>query len=479
MKEFIARLFIGTFLWVVPIHAAEPTNPPAEQELFVNLAEKMVPSVVNISTSFALKNGRQFSTPEDFFRRFFGDDFGGFRFPGPSPEIPEGGRVQALGTGFIIDSSGIILTNNHVVANADEINIQFTEEANEKPVKAKVIGRDPELDIALIQAKPTAKLVAVELGDSDRIRVGQYVMAIGNPFGQGHSASHGIISAKGRSIPEFPMANYLQTDAPINPGNSGGPLITLDGKVIGVNTAIQADAHGIGFAIPINLVKNILPQLRAGGVVRRGYLGVLIEPLTPEIAEQIKAPKDLQAPFVTQVEADGPAARAGLKTYDVITEVGGKVIRSPAELISEITAVKPEGKIELKIIREGRTRNVSLKLGQRPNAETQETPSESVIPSKGIGLELQNLSPEIAQQMGLPRNAFGVLVVSVTYGSPAQKAGLIFGDIIVEINQKSVRSAEKLIRQLKNGKVFLLRVRRPQLGPNAYSVLTLNLKANE
>ena len=216
--------------------------------------------------------------------------------PGPPPANPKNlPKAMSLGTGFIIDSSGLILTNNHVVADADEIKISFTESLDEKPTDGEVVGRDTELDVALIRVKSKREMVAVSFGDSDALEVGEYVIAVGNPFGQGHSVTHGIISAKGRLAPDFPLANYLQTDAPINPGNSGGPLVNLKGEVIGINNAIDQRAQGIGFAIPINLVKKVLPQLRTKGTVSRGYIGVLVNEMTPEIAPKLGVPKDQQS----------------------------------------------------------------------------------------------------------------------------------------------------------------------------------------
>ena len=260
---------------------------------------------------------------------------------------------MSLGTGFIIDSSGLILTNNHVVADADEIKISFTESLDEKPTDGEVVGRDPEIDIAVIRVKTKHEMVPVAFGDSDALEVGEYVTAIGNPFGQGHSVTHGIISAKGRLAPDFPLANYLQTDAPINPGNSGGPLVNLKGEVIGINNAIDQRAVGIGFAIPINLVKKVLPQLRSKGTVSRGYIGVLVNEMSPEIAAKLGVPKDSNSPFVTHVYQDAPADKAGLKDYDVILEFNGKPIHSGSELIMAVTSIEVGDSVPVKISRNG------------------------------------------------------------------------------------------------------------------------------
>ena len=274
-----------------------------------------------------------------------------------------------MGTGFVIDASGILLTNNHVVANSDTVDIQLTEEADEKPIEGKVIGRDPDLDVALIRFKPPHALTALKLGDSDALQVGEYVMAVGNPYGKGHSVSHGIVSAKGRMEPESPIASYLQTDAPINPGNSGGPLLNLKGEVIGINNAIDARAQGISFAIPINYVKKILPELQDKGTVTRGFIGATIAPLTEELAEKIGQSKDLRAAIVMDITLGGPAAKAGIRPYDVITAVGSTPVHSPSELVLAITSTPVGEKIPVTLLRSGKPVNVDVKIEQRPSPQ--------------------------------------------------------------------------------------------------------------
>jgi serine protease Do len=346
MKQLNPILFPLILLVSGTALAASPTAS-LEQNVFVPLAKKLVPSVVNIQTTTTLKTpyGQGGGGPQDLFRKFFEDMFkhqnggvgprndqegGGDEEDQDLGPPPHGGplpKAMSLGTGFIIDASGLVLTNNHVVADADEIKIQFTEEEEEVLTDGEVVGRDLELDVALIKVKTKRDLVPVVLGDSDDTQVGEYVMAVGNPFGQGHSVTHGIISAKGREAPELPLAGYLQTDAPINPGNSGGPLVNLKGEVIGINNAIDQRAQGIGFAIPINVVKKILPQLKTKGTVARGYIGVLVNELTPDIAPKLGVAKDLHAPFVTHVYPGDPADKAGLKPYDIITSFGGKTVK--------------------------------------------------------------------------------------------------------------------------------------------------------
>lgn len=330
-----------------------------DPNVFVSLAQRVMPSVVNISTISRERAPGAFRTPEDMLEEFFG---GPRRAPGP--------RSGSLGTGFVIDSSGIILTNHHVVANADEIRVSFTESPDEKPVSGNVIARDPDLDIALIRVKTDRPLQALPFGDSDALRVGEYVAAVGNPFGQGHSMSHGIISAKGRMSPGLPLATYLQTDAPINPGNSGGPLINLRGEVVGINNAIDARAQGIGFAIPVNAVKSVLPQLRTKGTIARGYIGVVVADLSSEMAEKISAPRGLKAPLVVEVAPGGPAYRAGIRPYDIITELDGAPVRSAGELTSKVTGLAEGSAVPIRVTRDAKTLEFKVRLGKRPSAET-------------------------------------------------------------------------------------------------------------
>ena len=471
---------------------AAPSVP--ETNVYVQLARKVVPSVVNISTLTTVK-APAYPDGGDPFRRFF-EDF--FRYHGgeggDEGEVPQGPpfpggkapKAMSLGTGFIIDSSGLILTNNHVVAGADEIKISFTEEADEKPTDGEVVGRDAELDVALIRVKTKREMKPLEFGDSDSLEVGEYVAAVGNPFGQGHSVTHGIISAKGRASPDFPLAKYLQTDAPINPGNSGGPLVNLKGEVIGINNAIDQRAQGIGFAIPINSVKSILPQLKKKGSVSRGYIGVLVNPLTPEIAKQIRAPSELVAPFVTHVYPGDPADKAGLQAYDVILEFNGQRIKSFSDLIGAVTLVPVGKSVPLKILRSGSELELKLTVSERPGAreerrrekqEKQGKKPKAEAPPVETGMQLEELTDEIARDLGLGRGQKGVWVSMVAYGGPADVAGLMRGDLIVEADRKAIRSVEEFFSVVNAKKSYLLRVRRmdPQ-GRDSFTVIVLDLK---
>lgn len=337
---------------------AIPFAPP--QQTFVAIADRLMPSVVNILTTKKMRSHpwRQPGGPDDFWNRFF-DEPG----PGTPRSTPQ---PMSLGSGFVIEASkegssgsGLIVTNHHVIAGADEVQVKFTENDDEKPTVAEVIGRDPDLDVALLRIKTDRKLVAVALGDSEKLKVGEWIAALGNPFGHGHSMSHGIVSAKARTLPGS-FGRFLQVDAPINPGNSGGPLVDAQGAVIGINNAIDARGPGIGFAIPINSVKAILADLKSKGKVERGYIGANIGRLTPELAQQLRVASDTQGPVVIQVVPGSPAYRAGLQAYDVIVEIEGQPVRSPDQLVEKVVSTPVGGKLAFKAIRNGKL--VELKV---------------------------------------------------------------------------------------------------------------------
>lgn len=483
---------------------ASPSTLPFDPNIFVNLSKKVVPSVVNISTTTTVKGGGGAARPgpEDLFHQFF-EEFlhrqgGSGRRGGGGEEgadgdydgnPPSGGgkggvspKAISLGSGFIIDSSGLILTNNHVVADADEIKIQFTEEADEKPTDGVVVGRDPELDLALIRVKNKRTMTPLALGDSDSLEVGEYVLAVGNPFGQGHSVTHGIISAKERPAPDFLLANYLQTDAPINPGNSGGPLINLKGEVIGINNAIDQRATGIGFAIPISLVKKVLPQLKSRGTVIRGYIGILVGEVTPEIAPKLGVNKDVRAPFINHVYPGDPADKAGMKNYDVILEFNHKIVHTATDLITAVTSVAVNDTVPVKISRGGDEKTVSIKVTARPASEkavgeTEGRKKDKLPPHPEMGLDIETLTPDMLKRIGITEKVSGVLVNDISYGSPADRAGLYRDDIILEVDRKPVKNVEEFYSAVKGDKSYLLRVRRLDgQGHETFTVVVLDLK---
>ncbi len=356
-------------------------------QIFVQVSKKVIPSVVNIYTTSIVKSPWQAyeGGPHDMWRHFFGEDFFGSPFgddshdyrqqPRAVPKRPQQ-KATSLGSGFIIETSslgGLILTNHHVIANADEIKVHFTEEVDEKETPAEIIGLDPDLDIALLKVQTKRKIEALPLGDSDKLEVGEWIAAIGNPFGHGHTVTKGIVSAKERSLPGG-FGKYLQVDAPINPGNSGGPLVNLKAEVVGINNAIDARGPGIGFAIPINSIKTLLPQLKTKGKIERGYIGISVGELNEELALALKLKSDLKAPIITQVVPGKPAHRAGLQAYDVVTAVNGGPVRNPNDLILTITNI-PIGKIaSIKIIRQGKEKNFEVKVEKRPDYQSEHQP---------------------------------------------------------------------------------------------------------
>ncbi len=415
---------------------------------FVTLAARLSPAVVNISTEEAAKTSEQQPGAG-------GSPFGQFFGP-PQP-------TRSLGSGFIITKDGYILTNDHVVADATRITV--TTKDGEQ-YTAKVIGHDEKSDIALIKITPRHDLPVAPLGNSDDIKVGQWVMAIGNPFGFDHSVTVGIVSAKGRFIPGN-YDDFIQTDASINPGNSGGPLIALNGEVIGVNSAIYTRtgiSMGIGFAIPINIVKQELDQLRSKGRVERGWLGVYIQRITPDLAQSLglSAPKGA---LVAEVLKNGPAREAGIKRGDVIVAYDGHPVDDSRSLPLMVGRT-PIGKTAtLKIIRNGKPMDlkVTIKPSQEAELASLESPSkqEPFGTASAFGLFVKDLNPELAKQMGL-RERHGVVISSVKPGSSADDAGLQARDIILEVNRKKVgdvKSYQQAITAGK-GKILLLLVKR-------------------
>ena len=429
----------------------EVRTPPAPQGLpdFVSLAKKLKPVVVNISTTQVSEGAQGFGSPfgeEDFWRRFFG---------GPIPRGPQ--RQKSLGSGFLIDRDGSILTNNHVVENAEKIVVKL---ADEREFEAKVVGKDTKTDIAVIKISAKGNFSVPPLGDSDQLEVGEWVMAIGNPFGLDNTITAGIVSAKGRHIGAGPYDNFIQTDASINPGNSGGPLLNLRGEVVGINTAIFSRTGGnigIGFAIPINLVKELLPQLKGKGKVTRGYLGVLIQKVTPDIAESLGVEKPRGA-LVANVSKDGPAERGGVKVGDVIVEFDGKEIKESNDLPIIVARTPVDKKVTLKVLRDKKDLTLTVAVGELKEEEVVASTKE-----KGeLGLTVQSVTPQIAESLGLDR-AEGVVVSGVEPGSPGDQAGLRRGDVILEIDRKPVRSLanyRKAIGETKKGKGILFLVRR-------------------
>jgi serine protease Do len=371
---------------------------------------------------------------------------------------------QGAGSGFVIDPRGYILTNNHVVEGAFNIRVRF---ADGRALEAEVLGRDPLTDIALIKLKsPPANLPVLKLGDSDAVKVGDWVVAIGNPFGLASSVSAGILSAKAREIGATTYDDFLQTDAAINPGNSGGPLFNLRGEVIGMNTAIVSGGAGIGFAVPSNLAKAIIPQLEKNGSVTRGYIGVKLQPLTPELAKALNVPSESGA-LINEVTKGSPGEKAGLKSDDVVVTLDGKKIESSSALSRAVALRNPGSTVNLGIYRGGKQQEVKVQLTSRdPSidkvAGVMPNRSQKDETNKRIGLTIQSIDPRTAEANGLPIR--GAVITDVQPGSPASEAQLAPGMVILEAGGKKIASADdfsRILKDAKPGSTVLLRVRLP------------------
>jgi serine protease Do len=369
-------------------------------------------------------------------------------------------KRTSLGSGVIFSADGYIITNNHVVEDADEINVTLH---NFEEYAATIVGRDPKSDLALIKIEPKTDLPFVTFGDSDKLRVGEWVLAIGNPFGLQQTVTSGIVSAKGRAINTESYGNFIQTDASINPGNSGGPLFNLRGEMVGVNTAIFSRTGGnigIGFAIPVNMAKNVLPQLKEHGKVTRGWLGVMIQQVTPDLAENFGLERPIGA-LVGQVMPDSPAEKAGLKAGDVIIEYNGKEVSQMSMLPAMVASTTVGEKATLVLIRDGKKQNLTVDIGKLEDEETIIADTETGT-SKKLGMSVQELTPKLAGQLGIDETE-GLIVTDINSGSAAEEAGIIRGDIILEINREKVENItqyKKALQAAQEKKSILLLIKR-------------------
>ncbi len=425
--SFLLFIIMLSLAVLCPYAPAE-TGPPSLSEL----ADEVKHCVVNISTTQLVQGmpHQPFSAPDSPFREFFGDEFFK-RFFG---DMPQGQmKTHALGSGFVISQDGFILTNNHVIEKATEIKVRLH---SGKEYDAKIVGADPKTDLALIQAKPDSDFPKpARLGDSDGVRVGDWVMAVGNPFGLGHTVTVGIISAKGRIIGAGPYDDFLQTDAAINPGNSGGPLFNMKSEVVGINTAIVAQGENIGFATPINMAKDLLPQLKSGKIIR-GWLGVMIQDVTPELAKSFDL-KEAKGVLIADVEKDGPAQKAGLKRGDVLVGMDGKEVKDAHTLSRLVAGTAPDSEVSMDIIRDGKEKAVKVKIGTMAQAE------EEIEPEQGKttwGLSVEDLTPQLAEGLGLDTGEQGVVITGVEPGSSAAEAGLRQGDLIKEVDRHPIQN---------------------------------------
>ena len=459
----------ASVLSVAPAFARGPDG-------IADVAEKVIDAVVNISTSQTVEakgGGDRGATPQlppgSPFEEFFDDFFKNRRGPGGGSK---GGdmaprKTNSLGSGFIVDPSGVVVTNNHVIADADEINIILNDGTK---IKAELVGVDKKTDLAVLKFNPPKPLIAVKFGDSDKLRLGEWVIAIGNPFSLGGSVTAGIVSARNRDISQGPYDNYIQTDAAINRGNSGGPLFNLDGEVIGVNTLIispTGGSIGLGFAVPSKTVAGVVDQLRQFGELRRGWLGVRIQQVTDEIAESLNI-KPARGALVAGVDDKGPAKPAGIEPGDVVVKFDGKDVKDPKDL-SRVVADTAVGKeVDVVVIRKGNEETKKVTLGrledtdkvQQANAKPKDEPAEKPVTQKALGLDLAALSKDLRTKYKIKDSVKGVIVTGVDGSSDAAEKRLSAGDVIVEVAQEAVSNAadiKKRVDQLKqDGKKSVL-----------------------
>lgn len=463
MKTTKSRLFAALALTtaltapalIAPVFNAPPAHA-ADTVVrdFSDLAAKVTPAVVNVSVTFKAGAGEgeqmQMSDDSQMFEEFmrrFAERFGrGGRETRPMP------KGQAVGSGFIVDPSGVIVTNNHVAGKADKIVVTLSDG---RKLPAKLLGADEKTDLAVLKVESDKPLPHVSWGDATKVRVGQAVMAVGNPFGLGGTVTTGIVSARGRDIQSGPFDDYIQTDAAINRGNSGGPLFDVDGKVIGINTAIFSPTGGnigLGFAIPSSMAEPIIGQLKEHGRVERGLLGVQIQPVTDEIAQSM-ALGAAKGALVASVEPDGAALKAGIKSGDVIRGIDGKEIADVRDLTRTIAAAHPGSTVKVKLLRDGKEMIVQAKLGEAGQKQAKASGKSEMKPEgKSFGFSLAPISPEARQQLRLESKVAGALIVGVEPGSPADEQGLRPGDVIQQVGRDAIDSPQTAVSKLNEAR---------------------------
>ncbi len=454
--------------------AVAPAAPAVGYPNFADLAERVTPSVISVMTTDTVDRNemRRYHRDIDPFDFFFG--------PNQNPDMMRPRVRRGAGSGFFISADGLALTNNHVVEGAEKIEVRLSMDDNSR-LPAKVIGRDSATDLAVIKVEGKGPFTPLTLGDSDALRVGDWVMAVGNPLNMPHTVTAGVVSAKGRQLGLSPetqsFENFIQTDAAINLGNSGGPLVNLRGEVVGINSAINAAGQNIGFAIPVNTVKSVLPQLKEKGKVTRGYLGVNIQNVDQDIQDAFNLPSRDGA-FVQSVEETGPAGKAGLQKGDTIVAVNGMPVKETRALIDTISGMPPERKVELDVIRDSKRRSVTVTLGERPSVAGQDEPSggPSASPASKLGFEVEDISARTRRSFEIPSSVEGVVVTDVESGSAADDAGLRQGDVVTEIGGKEIGSVRELTESLQgvhSGAAVRLYVYRPQLDRSTFVILRM------
>src|SRR3984893_13613845 len=454
----VARAKEGTGTHVhASLKLADPSEGPSKIG-FAPIVKEVLPNVVNISSSKVVRTPNQMPEgmqSDPFFQQFFGHGSG-------RPEIPKNRREQSLGSGVIVSPEGYVLTNNHVVEGATDVKVTLSDK---RELKAQIIGTDPKTDVAVLKLEGS-NFPAITLGDSSKVQVGEYALAIGNPFGVGQTVTMGIVSAKGRGnlgIEDY--EDFIQTDAPINPGNSGGALVNDRGELVGINTAILSHGsggnEGIGFAIPINLARDVMGQILDHGKVTRGYLAVVVQPITPAMAKAL-GQTELKGALVGDVSPRGPAQLSGVERGDVILEINGKVVNDSNELRNTVAMMQPGEAVQLKISRNGSTRDISVKLGELPVSK-QEAQNQPEGASKDAleGISVESLNAETAKQLELPESTKGVVVTGIDPSSPKAESGLRKGDVIQEVNHQRVHNVAEFEQAMhKSGNSALLLVNR-------------------
>jgi len=454
------------------LHTSEVSAAPPMDQGFVAVAKAATPAIVNISTTRVVKGpSGSPMTPffeDPFFRKFFGDEFS-HQF-----DVPRERREQSLGSGVIVDPNGLIITNNHVVAQADEIKVLL---GDKREFKGKVVGTDPKTDIAVVRID-AKDLPTIPWGDSDKLQVGEYVLAIGNPFGLNQTVTMGIVSAVGRAnvgIAEY--EDFIQTDAAINPGNSGGALVNVRGELIGINTAIFTQSGGymgVGFAVPSAMAKSVMDNLVKTGKVVRGWLGVSIQGITPELAKQFSL-QEAKGALVTDVLENSPAAKAGLQQGDVIVSFDGKPVEDPGSLRNHVAETGIGKKVKIGIVRDKKQQDLEVVIAEQPKEMAQKGTGESSASagdnvSRALaGMEAQELTPSLARQLGLSKSDKGVVITQIDPDSAAGSAGLREGDLVVEMNRqpvKSLKDYDRIASKIGKEDSILLLVNRQ--GRNSY-----------